>query len=65
MKSMLEESCHLPEGSAAVLKPGPICQADAGAASVSSRNRAACAIGLQSLALTIHLLQISSMCKSK
>ena len=65
MKSTLEEGCHLPEGSISVLKPGAICQADAGAGLVSSRNRAVRAIGLESLALTVHLLQISSMCKSQ
>lgn len=46
MKSTLEEGCHLPEGSINILKPGAICQDDAGAGSVSSCNRTVRAIGL-------------------
>lgn len=46
MKAALEEGSHLPGGSISALKPDAICQADAGAGSVSSRNRAVHAIGL-------------------
>lgn len=62
-KPALEKELPLPEGSSAALTTGAICHSGTGL--VSSHHGFVHAVGLWSLALTIHFLQISAMYKSK